>query len=138
MYYFLKSYPNVGEFSYLCINGELKPESILFWDEPESNMNPALISIITDLLLELAKKYKVQIFVSTHDYLLSHKLSMMAEYAPEESPEIRFFSLYKTEHKVEAEVADKLVNVDHNPILKEYSAFFDLENDYMNRYNERV
>ena len=93
---------------------------------------------IRDSLLELAKKYKVQIFVSTHDYLLSHKLSMMAEYAPEESPEIRFFSLYKTEHKVEAEVADKLVNIDHNPILKEYSAFFDLENDYMNRYNERV
>lgn len=48
---------------------------------------------------------------------------MMAEYAPEESPEIRFFSLYKTEHKVEAEVADKLVNVDHNPILKNIQHF---------------
>ena len=123
---------------YLCINGELKRESILFWDEPESNMNPTLISIIADTLLELAKEYKVQIFMSTHDYLLSHKLSMMAEYAPEESPEMRFFSLYKTGHKVETEVADKLIDVSHNPILEEYSAFFDLENEYMNRHNERI
>ena len=123
---------------YLCINGELKPNSVLFWDEPESNMNPTLISIIVDLLVELAKKYNVQIFVSTHDYLLSHKLSMMAEYASDESPEMRFFSLYKAEHDVEVEVADKLIDVMHNPILKEYSAFFDLENEYMTRYNENV
>lgn len=123
---------------YLSINGELKPGSILFWDEPESNMNPTLISIIADLLIELAGKYEVQIFVSTHDYLLSHKLSMMAEYAPEESPEMRFFSLCKTEHKVTSEVADKLIDISHNPILEEYSAFFDLENEYMNRYHERV
>lgn len=123
---------------YLCINGELKPDSILFWDEPESNMNPTLISVIVDLLVELAKKYRVQIFVSTHDYLLSHKLSMMAEYAPEESPEIRFFSLYKNEHKVVAEIADKLIDVNNNPILEEYSAFFDLENEYMTRHNGRV
>lgn len=123
---------------YLCINGELKPESILFWDEPESNMNPALITIIVDLLVELARKYKVQVFVSTHDYLLSHKLSMLAEYAPEESPEIRFFSLYKSEHKIEVEVADKLIDIDHNPILQEYSAFFELENEYMNRNYARI
>lgn len=122
---------------YLCINGELRPESILFWDEPESNMNPALITIIVDLLVELARKYKVQIFVSTHDYLLSHKLSMIAEYVSDENPEMRFFSLYKSGHKVEVEVADKLIDVGHNPILEEYSAFFDLENEYMNKYNER-
>lgn len=120
---------------YLCINGELKPESILFWDEPESNMNPTLISIIVDLIVELAKKYKVQVFVSTHDYLLSHKLSMIAEYTPEESPEMRFFSLYKNGHKVETEVADKLIDVNHNPILEEYSAFLDLESEYMNKHN---
>lgn len=123
---------------YLCINGELKPNSILFWDEPESNMNPTLISIIVDLLIEMAHKHGVQIFVSTHDYLLSHKLSMMAEYAAETSPEMRFFSLYNTEHHIDFEVADKLIDIAHNPILEEYSAFYDLENEYIKRYNERV
>ena len=128
----------VATILYLCINGELKPGSVLFWDEPESNMNPNLISIIVDLLVELAQKYGVQIFLSTHDYLLSHKLSMMAEYAADVSPMMRFFSLYKKEHRVGIEVADKLVDVIHNPILEEYSAFYDLENEYIKRYNEGV
>lgn len=60
---------------------------------------------------------------------------MIAEYTPEESHEIRFFSLYKNDHKVETEVADKLIDVNHNPILEEYSAFLDLENEYMNKHN---
>ncbi|MBD3589519.1 ATP-binding protein [Bacteroides sp. GM023] len=128
----------VATILYLCINGELRPGSILFWDEPESNMNPNLISIIVDLLMELARKHGVQIFLSTHDYLLSHKLSMMAEYAAETSPAMRFFSLYKNGHQVEAEVADQLVNIAHNPILEEYSAFYDLENEYIKRHNERI
>lgn len=128
----------VATILYLCFNGELKPNSILFWDEPESNMNPTLISTIVDLLIELAKKYGIQIFLSTHDYLLSHKLSMVAEYAPDENPGMHFFSLYKKEHNVEMEVADKLIDIIHNPILKEYSDFFDLENEYMRKYNERI
>lgn len=123
---------------YLCINGELRRDSVLFWDEPESNMNPTLISTIVDLLMELARTYGVQIFVTTHDYLLSHKFSMMAEYAPDESPEMRFFSLQKNGHDIEVEWAGKLVNINHNPILQEYAAFFDLENEYMLKRHERV
>ncbi|WP_294453138.1 AAA family ATPase [uncultured Bacteroides sp.] len=123
---------------YLCINGELRSDTVLFWDEPESNMNPTLISVIVDMLIELSKRFHVQIFVSTHDYLLSHKLSMYAEYAPEENPEMRFFSLYKTGHNVEMEVSDKLIDINHNPILKEYAVFFDLENDYINKRNDRI
>ena len=123
---------------YLCVNGELKEDSMLFWDEPESNMNPTLISTIVDLLVELARKYGVQIFVSTHDYLLSHKLSMLAEYAPKENPEMRFFSFQKNEHSVEVEVADKLIDIIHNPILQEYAVFFDLENEYVRRQDERI
>lgn len=80
---------------YLCINGELRPGNILFWDEPESNMNPTLISTIVDLVVELSKNYGIQSFISTHDYLLSHKLSMLAEYAAGDNPEMRFFSLKK-------------------------------------------
>lgn len=118
---------------YLCINGELKQGNILFWDEPESNMNPTLISTIVDLLVELSKKYGIQSFISTHDYLLSHKLSMLAEYAPGDNPEMRFFSLKKEGHDVAVEVADKLIDISHNPILQEYAAFFDLENEYMRK-----
>lgn len=118
---------------YLCINGELKPGNILFWDEPESNMNPALISTIVDLLVELSTKYGIQSFISTHDYLLSHKLSMLTEYAAGDSPEMRFFSLKKEGHDVSVEVADNLMDINHNPILQEYASLFDLETEYMQR-----
>ena len=118
---------------YLCINGELKPGNILFWDEPESNMNPALISTIVDLLVELSTKYGIQSFISTHDYLLSHKLSMLTEYTAGDSPEMRFFSLKKEGHDVSVEVADNLMDINHNPILQEYASLFDLETEYMQR-----
>lgn len=123
----------VATLLYLCLNGELKPDSILFWDEPESNLNPALISIIVDLLMSFAQNYGVQVFLSTHDYLVSHKLSLMAEYNVASSPEMRFFSLYKKEgaHHIETEVADTLAEITHNPILEEYAAFYDLENQYI-------
>jgi ABC-type multidrug transport system ATPase subunit len=48
----------------------LENGSILFWDEPESNINPSYISIIVELLLELQRK-GVQVFVSTHDYMIA-------------------------------------------------------------------
>lgn len=125
----------VATIIYLCINGEITRGTTLLWDEPESNMNPALISVIVDLLIGLSKEYGVQMFLSTHDYLLSHKLSMMAEYATSDSPEMRFFSLYKKsgEDSVTVESAETLMGVSHNPILDEYSAFFDLENEFMSK-----
>ena len=54
----------------LVKNGTLEKGSILFWDEPEANINPTYISIIVEMLLELQRQ-GVQIFISTHDYLLA-------------------------------------------------------------------
>lgn len=54
----------------LVKNGTLERGSLLFWDEPESNINPAYLSIIAELLLQLQRE-GVQIFISTHDYMLA-------------------------------------------------------------------
>ena len=54
----------------LVKNGTLEKGSVLFWDEPEANINPLYISIIVDMLLELQRK-EVQIFIATHDYMLA-------------------------------------------------------------------
>lgn len=53
----------------LVKNGMLDKGSVLFWDEPESNMNPSYIPVIVDLLLALSRN-DVQIFVATHDIFL--------------------------------------------------------------------
>ncbi|HCC37985.1 MAG TPA: AAA family ATPase, partial [Treponema sp.] len=54
----------------LLRNGLLESGSILFWDEPENSLNPELIPVLVDILLELSKN-GVQIFLATHDYNLA-------------------------------------------------------------------
>ena len=44
--------------------------SVLFWDDPEANINPKYISVIAELLLELQRD-GVHIVISTHDYMLA-------------------------------------------------------------------
>ena len=64
---------------YLILNGEINKNTILFWDEPESNLNPALIRVVAEFIREL-EKCGLQIFIATHDYLLTHLLSLYSEY----------------------------------------------------------
>lgn len=117
---------------YLAGNGELKENSILFWDEPEANLNPSLISVVAQLLKSLAK-HGVQIFIATHDYLLTHRLSLYAEYPDADSPACTFFSLQKEENKMVIEQADSLACIQNNAILDEYAAFYDLETQLINK-----
>ncbi len=55
----------IGLLLYLLNNGSLDANSILFWDEPESNMHPKLIRDIVKFLVLLANR-GMQIFISTH------------------------------------------------------------------------
>ena len=55
----------IGLLSYLLSNESLDENSILFWDEPESNMNPKLIKDIVKFLVTLANN-GMQIFITTH------------------------------------------------------------------------
>ena len=55
----------------LVKNGALEKGAILFWDEPEANINPTYFPIIVEMLLELQRK-GVQIFISTHSYMIAN------------------------------------------------------------------
>lgn len=122
----------VATILYLVSNGELKENSILFWDEPEANLNPSLISVIADLLLSL-NKHGIQIFIATHDYLLTHRLSLHAEYPTSEHPvDFAFFSFEKKENELVIEKGASLVDIQNNAILDEYAAFYDEETRLIN------
>jgi hypothetical protein len=54
----------------LLRNGLLENGSILFWDEPENSLNPELLPVLVDILLEL-QRGGVQIFIATHNYYLA-------------------------------------------------------------------
>lgn len=116
----------LGQLMYLILNGSLTKDTIVFWDEPEANLNPRYISVVAKVLKTLAKA-GCQLFIATHDYLLIHLLSLDAEYPQEDNPGIRFFSFYKTPNGTKIEEGDTLADLQHNVILDEYAALHEKE-----------
>ncbi|GAB4416014.1 MAG: AAA family ATPase [Anaerolineae bacterium] len=123
-----EGYRKIATLYYLLRNGSLTKDSILFWDEPEANLNPKLVVEVARVLQMLAK-VGMQIFITTHDYLLSHELSLLAEYPSEAGVDIRFFALHKPDRKagVLVETGETLAEIEHNPILEEFAAHYDRE-----------
>lgn len=123
-----EGYRKIATLYYLLRNGSLTKDSILFWDEPEANLNPKLVVQVAQVLRMLAA-LGMQIFVTTHDYLLSHELSLLAEYPSKNEVDIRFFALHKPDRKagVLVETGQTLAELEHNPILEEFAAHYDRE-----------
>jgi len=113
----------------LIANGSIEKDTILLWDEPEANLNPKLITEIAGALIELSS-LGIQIFLTTHDYLLSGELSRYAEYPVEsKTPPIRFFAFSRTgsHEPVTVQSGDTLADIKDNPILDEFAAHYDRE-----------
>ena len=113
----------------LVANGSLMQNGFLFWDEPEANLNPKLVTKVAAVLRRLAAA-GVQVFVATHDYLLTHELSLAAEYPEQQSRElkcpIRFFALSRgAAGGVISQPGNILADLQDNPILDEFSALYD-------------
>lgn len=120
----------IATLAHLAGNGSIEQGSVLLWDEPETNLNPRLLAKLAGALRGLAAR-GVQIFLSTHDFLLSHKLSQAAEHRALPDVEVRFFSLHRESPAdgVEVEAAATLAEIQHNSILDEYAAYYDEERD---------
>jgi len=84
----------------LIQNGTLLNGSVLFWDEPETNLNPRLMKTVVGILLEL-QRLGVQIFLTTHDYVILKEFDLQAK----KNDKILFHSLYRTKDTGEIEVA---------------------------------
>lgn len=111
----------------LILNGSLDQDTILFWDEPEANMNPRLIKHIANVLRKLADA-GVQVFLATHDYLLTGELSIAAEYQTQPQVPVRFIGLSRmNDEPVTVQTGDTLAGLQNNPILEEFAAHYDRE-----------
>jgi predicted ATPase len=84
----------------LIQNGTLLNGSVLFWDEPETNLNPRLMKTVVGILLEL-QRMGVQIVLSTHDYVILKEFDLQAV----EGDNILFHSLYRAKEVEEIEVS---------------------------------
>lgn len=99
----------------LIMNGSIKKGSVLFWDEPEANINPKLIGDLAEILLELSQN-DVQVFVTTHEYMFAKYIEVLTN----EDDNVLFHSLYKTENDcVDFETEKKLSLLSNNSMSKE-------------------
>jgi len=112
--------------AHLVLNGTIGKNAFLFWDEPEANLNPKLIVLVRQTLVELARA-GVQVFVASHDYLLTNELNLLAEHGTADVG-IRFFSLERDSGgQVAVEEAETLSEIQNNSILDEFVAHYDRE-----------
>ena len=108
----------------LIHNGTLLEGSVLFWDEPETNLNPKLFEPAIEILLELQRQ-GVQIFLATHDYLILKQLDLQTR----SDDQVSYHALYRD--KVEGELVcnstDSYLDIDPNAISEAFSDVYDRE-----------
>jgi AAA15 family ATPase/GTPase len=81
-----------GLLATLIRNEQIKPGSVLFWDEPENSLNPELMPKLVEILLELSRS-GVQIFLATHSEFLANEFFVSSN----DDDSLKYFSLYKDE-----------------------------------------
>jgi predicted ATPase len=116
----------IAMLSYLISNDSLDKDSILFWDEPELNLNPRLIKKIAKTLLKLSS-HGVQLFIATHSLFLLKEIEILKT----KQSNIKYFSLSMREDSIEViqgntiEDIDEFVSLDEE--LEQSERFMDKE-----------
>ena len=77
----------LGTIFHLLANRTIEKGSVLFWDEPESNLNPKFIRYVAKLLVEL-ERAGIQIFIATHSLFLVNEIEILRK----KENQIKYFS----------------------------------------------
>jgi ABC-type branched-subunit amino acid transport system ATPase component len=106
----------------LIQNGTLVNGSVLFWDEPEANLNPKLFGPLIEILLEL-QRMGVQVFLATHDYVILKEIDLLRK----DNDKIVFHSLFrdKVDGEIKCNSTDDYLKIDPNAIQDTFVDLFD-------------
>ena len=108
----------------LIQNGTLLDGSVLFWDEPETNLNPKLFESVIGILLEL-QRMGVQIFIATHDYGILKELDLQGT----KGDEIAFHSLHRDsgDGEIACHTVHSYLDIHPNAIAEAFTGLYDRE-----------
>ena len=106
----------------LIQNGTLGKSSVLFWDEPETNLNPKLYKPVIETLLMLQRN-GVQIFLATHEYVILKELDLQTM----PSDEVAFHSLFRNREtdEIECRSTESYLDISSNAISDTFSELYD-------------
>ncbi len=112
-----EGFRKAGVLSRLLETGAIQPgvSGPLFWDEPESNLNPKLMKLLVKILLELSRSGQ-QIILATHDYVLLKWFDLLMDKGKDD--QVRFHSLFRDTDASEIKVTstEDYLKIRPNPI----------------------
>ena len=99
--------------------------NVLLWDEPESNINPVLMRLLVECLLELARNGQ-QVIIATHDYVLLKWFDLLMDES--QSDHVLYHALFRDK---DGEISKQTVNnykmLSENAIAETYSELYNAE-----------
>jgi AAA15 family ATPase/GTPase len=122
-----EGFRKIGIVKRLLETGSIEPgvSGPLFWDEPESNLNPTLSKFLVEVLLELARNGQ-QVILATHDYVLLKWLDLLSDDAHEDH--VGYHALFRTEDgHIDVETTQNYLAVDPNAIADTFGKIYDAE-----------
>ena len=123
-----EGFRKIAMLAYLAANGSLNEKGVLFWDEPETNLNPRIMAKVAATLLRMADG-GVQVVVATHCLFMMKELSLLAESSMQKN-QARFFALSLGENGVEVEDGAVLEDLKTIVSLEEVLAQDDREQEH--------
>jgi len=121
-----EGFRKVGILARLLETGAIQPGSsgTLLWDEPEVNLNPKLLQILVEILLELSRNGQ-QIILATHDYVLLKWLDLLMDKG--KGDEVIYHSLYRNTDSKEivVESYDRYQDINQNSISDAFAEIYD-------------
>jgi len=115
-------FKRLGFLGLLLACGQIKAETILFWDEPENSLNPEIVPVLVDILLELARN-GVQVFIATHSEILAGYFAVNRQ----EGDSVLFTSLYKDGKQIKANTSDRFDLLEPNNLKAEPVKLYEKE-----------
>ena len=99
---------------HLIENGSLEVGDTLFWDEPESNLNPKLIKDVAVAILSLCKN-GIQVVIGTHSLFLLREIEILTSEKQFKAIPQRYFALGKKGDTVTVQQGDSVDDI--NPFV---------------------
>lgn len=97
----------LGMLARLISTGSLLDKGYLFWDEPETNLNPKLIKLVAKAILDLCCQ-GIQVFAATHSLFLLREFEILSHTAEYKNVMQRYFALNPTDEGVRVEQGDSI------------------------------
>lgn len=94
----------------LIATGSLVDVGALFWDEPETNLNPKIIKIVAQTILRLCQN-NIQVFIASHSLFLLREFDILLRSAEFQDTSARFFGLERGTDGVVVHQGDSIEDV---------------------------